>query len=63
MTNDPIYETCRTELKDLVDQWVRKWCRQSPHSNPNHYRFDYTTIERILLENLYDVHSEICCTV
>ena len=59
MTNDPVYDVCKYELKELVDKWVKKWHKAS--YSPN--LFNYLTIERLLLENLYEVHNEICDTV
>ena len=59
MTYDPVYDTCRSELNDLVDKWVKKW-HEAPY-DPS--LFNYITIERLLLENLYRVHDEICDTV
>ena len=59
MSNDPVYDVCKYELKDLVYKWVKKWYK-APY-DPD--LFNYQTIERILLENLYEVHNEICNVV
>ena len=57
--DDAVYDVCKYELKDLVDKWVKKW-----HKAPYDPKlFNYRTIERLLLENLYEVHNEICDTV
>ena len=59
MVVDPVYDVCKYEFQDLVDKWVKKW--HKAEYDPD--LFDYTTIERLLLENLYRVHNEICDTV
>ena len=57
--NDAVYDTCKRELDELVNKWVKKWYK-APY-NPN--LFSHQAIERLLLENLYEVHNEICDTV
>ena len=64
MSYDPVYTVCMHELKDLVDKWVKKWYKPTGSIDPSKKcGFNYITLERMLLENLYEVHNEICDTV